>query len=155
MMTYSEDWSLGYHEPRNPLGTDAAAHRHAKRLRYAIASGKSSSPDAVILMTGKSAQVEFFDENRRAILSFLFQEKKPDCLFLSMATHRVFSEDSDKPITAVTFTFQEDGSGYIREHDGTTKQTIVRQMAPSDVSHHWEPYPEFGRYEGLLRKERA
>ncbi|HEX6832169.1 MAG TPA: hypothetical protein VF132_01440 [Rudaea sp.] len=154
-MTYSEDWSLGSHEPRNPLSVDAAADRHAKRLRYAVAISNSSSPDAVILMTGKSAQVEFFDENRRAFLSFQFQEKKPDHLFLSMATHRVFSGGNDKPTTAVTFTFQEDGSGYVREYDGATKQTVVRQIGPSDVSHHWEPYPEFGRYEGLLRRERA
>jgi hypothetical protein len=28
-------------------------------------------------------------------------------------------------------------------------------MEPADVSHHWEPYPEFGHYEGLLRTERS
>lgn len=155
MMTYSEDWSLNYREARNPLTIESAAKYHQERRRYAVACGAGDFPVAVVLMTGKSAQIEFFDDSQRPYLSFQFQERKPNQLFLTMATHREFTSGSDKPASAVTFIFEEDGSGHIREYDGITMRTKVRTMERADVSQYWEPYPEFGHYEGLLRVERV
>jgi hypothetical protein len=154
MMSYSEDWSFNYHAAKNPLSAEEAARRHSARRRYAVASGAIDSPDAVILMTGNSALIEFFDDNRDDYLSLQFQEKRPGELFLSMATYRKF-RGGEKPISAVTFTFEEDGSGRIVEYDGATKGTKVRTVAPANVSLNWEPYPQFGQYEGLLRVERS
>ena len=110
-------------------------------------------PKAFIEFKRGYVGVEFLDASLRCYLSYTFQEVKPNRLFLTRATHREFDGASDRVKSGTTLYFKQDGGVTIITED-CDSQTHTREETRSDVSGNWEPYPEFGNYDSIVRVER-
>ena len=97
--------------------------------------------------------VGFLDDQLREYLSYQFQEKSPGRLFLTMATHREFADASDRVRKGTTYYFDPNGRVVIERKDFETREA-ERSESVAALEGNWESVPEFGRYEGVCRKER-
>lgn len=179
-MQYCETWFWAERSPTKPLTAAQARKRHENRQKYAVVVGGFAAPIAVIQLINDFVPVTFFDLLLRCVLDFHFEEMEPGKLRLTMATRRVHCEatpamaqrlqegrkhpdqpwgqflaDIDRVIDGRTITFKPDGSTYYRaSRHGDSR--ILRIPGPYfDASGQTEPYPEFGHYEHLLKRERG
>jgi hypothetical protein len=60
----------------------------------------------------------------------------------------------DQVLDGRTVVFKEDGSTIYRAGRHGDARQLVQPGPSRDVSKHWEPYPEFGEYEHLLKRDR-
>jgi hypothetical protein len=65
-----------------------------------------------------------------------------------------FLAEVDQVLDGRTVVFKEDGSTIYRAGRHGDARQLVQPGPPWDVSKHWEPYPEFGEYEHLLKRDR-
>ncbi|MCU6209476.1 hypothetical protein, partial [Enterobacter cloacae] len=72
---------------------------------------------------------------------------------LSMAVYRKYDGDTDIVINGTTYHFKEDGQTTIIE-DNVSENTSERSETYSDVAGNYDRFPEFGKYDSLIRKER-
>jgi len=126
---------------------------HESRHQYTVLAGDPVAPFAFIEIVNDYFGVGFLDQKLREDVSYQFQEKKSGKLFLTMATHREFDENTDQVIRGSTYIFDMDGKIHIEQTDfgAKTKET---SKSNADVSSNWEDYPEFGNYDAILKRER-
>lgn len=101
--------------------------------------------------------VLFLDDAGRNYLTYHFEEIEPKKnLFLSEIWYREFSNDETKDMDYyLYFVFDREGNASYRKYDEIEKKTIdYESNQPFDVSDLYEDYPEFGKYENLIRLER-
>jgi hypothetical protein len=103
----------------------------------------------------RSDCVGFLDPLLRDYLQYSFQEMNPSELFVSTATIREYDNDSDRLVMGKVLFIDSDGrvviDSYKCEPPGGVSKLIAQEERHTDVSDLWEPYPEFGNYEGLSR----
>jgi hypothetical protein len=96
----------------------------------------------------------FFDELVRLHLSYGFRTQPNGRLFLSDIVFHTFDDDSSNRLTTENSFFAPDGQYRMVINDfagAETRESLPRSI---DVTRHWEDYPEFGRYDHILRLER-
>jgi hypothetical protein len=153
-ISYSKGWFRAKKRPLEPWDEARARKAHDQREPYAATANAGGAPKIFLEFSGDYVGVGFLDPRLREDLSYQFQERKPSQLFLTMATYRVFDGDTDRVERGTTYVFQEDGRVSIVEED-FGKGSRSTKETHSDVSGNWEPYPAFGSYEGLIKRERA
>jgi hypothetical protein len=103
--------------------------------------------------------VNFLDSALRTYRDYSFGEEAPNRLFLSTARVPLFPNDTDDPDRATLFYFETSGHlaivRYVANADGVGSYIVSREERQVDVANNWEPYPEFGRYDGLARFDRG
>jgi len=157
-ITYCEQWSRHYSHPHLPLTEQQAAERHQKNKLYTALLGDPGRPRCFLEFSAyRSVCVEFLDASLRSLRDYSFQEKRPNELFLSGATIRQFSGDSPEPNWGDVYHFEVDGRLIVEHYEVTPRATtlISSEETTTDVGHNWEPYPEFGQYEGLAQLDRG
>jgi hypothetical protein len=89
-------------------------------------------------------------------MDYVFYEVEPNRLFLKKVQYWEFVGDTDEMRTSEKYSFTQDGGLTIEEAD-ILKNVIETKEATQtvDVSGNYEAYPEFGRYEALIKKERG
>jgi hypothetical protein len=134
---------------------EQARQAHTKNEAYTVLVGNTERPTAVIDIAPSTnfVGVTFLDDLQREYLSYNFKILEPNQLFLSMATHREFTKDSDKV---------DSGSSYIFNLDG--KLAIMKQSinpinleefeSTIDISGNYEIFSNFDEYDHLLKIER-
>ncbi len=157
-INYCTQWSRGRKRFHQPMTEAQARETHQKGKLYTAVLGDPQRPDCFLEFSAyRSVAVEFLDALQRTYLNYSFQEleARPNELFLSMACIRELSEHSDGSIRGPVCFFKPDGQLVIHHTEynpATRKDRIVaEEELRTDVSGHWEPYPEFGHYEGLSR----
>jgi hypothetical protein len=157
-VTYCEQWSRHYSYPHTPLTQEQARKRHEKGKLYTALVGDPARPCCFLEFSEfRSVCVEFLDGWLRSIRAYSFQEKRPGDLFLSAATLRQFAAGAANPHWGDIYYFDEDGRMVIHRAEITPKATTIvsREETTTDVSHNWEPFPEFGQYQGLAAFDRG
>ena len=109
-------------------------------------------------------RANFFDEFNRIYMAYtfmgndnLFEWRKNygNKLLLEEITFWEFEGATDKMVKITDHIFKPDGSFHMIERDLVTNEQIDSEAKNKiDVSANWEDYPEFGKYESLIRKER-
>jgi hypothetical protein len=158
--TYCEQWSRGYKEPRKPLTTEQAKHRHENGKLYTALFGDTSRPKCFLEFSEfRSVAVEFLDPALRTYRDYSFQEKKPGWLFLSVIRIPGFPNDTAEPNRATVYYVETDGHVAIVRYEayptGVGSYIAGREERTLDVTNNWEPFPEFGHYKGLARFDRG
>jgi hypothetical protein len=159
-VTYCEQWSRHYSHPHKPLTEKQARERHRQGKLYTALLG---DPAHCFLEFSafRSVCVEFLDEALRSVLLYSFQEKQPNSLFLSEAIIRRYDADpqanSGYPNSADLYDFDVDGRLIIRHSVITPRATtrVGEEETTTDVTQNWEPFPEFGCYDGLATRDRG
>lgn len=98
--------------------------------------------------------VNFFDGKTREYMTYEFRPRDGK-LFLENVMFFEFDGDTTKVARREDIRFDPNGATSTLVTDfitGEQQKSAPRQV---DVSGNWEPYPEFGKYESLLRLERS
>ena len=151
---YCRSWFRARKRATDMCDEGRARSAHDSRQLYTALLGSATAPSCFVEFNMDYAGVEFLDHLLREGLTYAFQEKRPEKLYLSMATERKFDGDTDKVIWGITYYFDEDGHVAIEEEDFVA-DTLTKAETYLDVSANWEPYPEFGEYESITRKDRV
>ncbi|EPJ3208758.1 hypothetical protein JGC44_01795 [Salmonella enterica subsp. enterica serovar Derby] len=158
---YCKQWSAGYKEPMNPLSENEAKKKHSHGMPYTALIGSDVKPSHVIQVTKNAGwiSVGFLDEELREYLLYSFKVLDDERLFLSMAVHREFAEIEGEGAgflnvsNGTTYIFKEDGSAVVRE-EHFNPYKLGESQTTVDVTGNYDQFPEFGKYDSLIRKER-
>lgn len=131
-----------------------ARKAHGSRHPYTVLAGDPNFPECVAEVINDYIGVEFLDADLRVYLSYQFQELEPGRVFLTMATHRTFQENTSIVASGTTYFFKPNGIVDIEDQDFVT-ETISTRQTKADVSGNWDTYPVFGEYVSLLKAERT
>ncbi|MCS4533016.1 hypothetical protein [Neisseria montereyensis] len=141
---------------------DVAKHHHTNGLLYDFCAFNENSqyPYAYVTISmGKPhIGVNFIDNSCRKYLSYHFRkaEKQEDQLFLREVWFYDFSsEDVEEEDSRIHFVFDEEGNVNYRVYDSINQKTMdYESKEPFDISNLYEPYPEFDKYDSVLKIER-
>ena len=159
-ISYCTQWSRQNHRPHDSLTEAQARTAHEKRKLYTVLVGNHLKPDCFLEITAfRSICVEFLDATLRTYLTYSFQEKRPNELFISMSRRPQFPNNLDPPDRATVLFFETDGQLAIVRHeanpDGIGSKIVDRETRVVDVTYNWERYPRFGDYAGLATRDRC
>lgn len=153
MIEYCKKWILGQARAAGLLSEEAAFGLHASRQPYWALIGASASPTEAISLDGGDVAVYFLDEDRRPHFLYSFEEVSEGRLFLSQIMFYEYDDGGARPTRTVVMKFSPDGTMDISEMD-KKKGELVEKSGKVNASSHWEEYPAFGDYRGVLRRER-
>lgn len=137
----------------DPMPEAEARRRHRTRQFYEAVLIEGGHPEHVVSVYDDHVLVDFFDLQRRCYLEYQFRECKPGRLFLTHATYREFTNETDDPSSMKSLVFEENGDIYMIDEDFVAG-TAVESETNYDPAANWDDYPEFGNYAHLCREER-
>jgi len=140
---------------------EIARDNHAKRLGYEVSIFEDEAdefPHCYITIMPKNNHlgVNFMDGEGRNYLKYLFNEvevgKK---LFLREVWYYQYKEGADNEDYRLHFVFDEKGNIALRKYDEIAQKAIDYEGKQAlDVSNLYEEYPDFGKYNDVLKLER-
>lgn len=176
-MEYCDSWFWSDRSPTDILTEAEARARHAKREEYTAVLGGFEHPLFVVEVVNDFVPVSFFDAMFRSTLVYHFEEIEPGRLFMTMAVRRrycpatdamvarmmagrktpdqpwaQFLADSDRVIEGTSLAFKMDNSVLKQYEHFAAPYDFQESRFQWDTSVLWEPYPEFGCYEHLLKR---
>jgi hypothetical protein len=158
----------GYNKTRYSLKKDksvqlleeGARNAHENGLIYFVTIFENEKPYCFLEINKGFYRVCFLDAFFRKYMSYDFTDNfraiNPDKLFLSSITFWEFEGSTDKTLKNTDHIFKPDGTFLVIERHLVTNEQIESDAKNKiDVSMNWEEYPEFGKYDSLVRKERV
>ena len=88
------------------------------------------------------------------MLTYAFQELAPGRLFLTMATHRQFIDDTDAVAEGTSYLFERDGT-LIMRRERFHPHRIESATSTCDIMGNYSDVHQFGCYDDLIRVERG
>jgi hypothetical protein len=154
-ITYGKSWFRAKQRITEVWDERRAREAHLSKQPYA-AYFNTEECRYFVEMNGNSAAVGMLDLFGREYISYQFQEKELQRLFLTMAVHREFQDDTHVVLRGTILVFKPDGQ-VILEQEDFAKHTKLTGPAENaiDVSQNWEPYPSFGDYSSIARINRG
>lgn len=157
---YCTQWSRYDKRPWDTITEAEARQAHQQGKLYTALLGSATTPHCFLEFTEfRAVGVEFLDLALRTYFDYSFQEKRPGELFISMSRRPEFPNRVDRPDRATVLYFKTDGrvviARYMSNPDDVGSKMIGREEQIVDVSRNWEPYPEFGDYQGLATLDRG
>ena len=159
-ISYCRQWFRHNKCPTDMLTAAQAQTAHANGKLYTVLVGDPLRPNCFLEFSAfRSVCVEFLDSALRTYFHYSYQEKRPNDLFISMSRRPEFPNDVDPPDRATVLFFKTDGRleivRYKANANGVGSQIVGKEEQIVDVSRNWEPYPEFGDYQGLATLDRG
>jgi hypothetical protein len=152
-ISYGKKWFLYKRCFTEQWKESQAAEAHAKRVPYAVAIRKDNGNITVVDARGDYFGVDFLDVFGRDFICYQFQEIEAGRLFLTMATHREFEDNTDRVKLGTSYIFKPNGMVIVETEDFSSSH-ITKKQIQVDVNGNWELYPNFGDYRSLTRVER-
>lgn len=158
---YCKEWSVGYKELIDLYDEKKAFEKHEAGDPYTVLIGSDSSPSCFIHVTKNAGwvSVSFLDKELKEYLLYSFKIINDNALFLSMAVYREFAENEGEGAgilnvsRGTTYIFNEDGNTVVREEQ-FNPHLLEESQTVADVSGNYDLFPEFGRYDSLIKIER-
>lgn len=137
------------------LSNGEAKARHKGSEPYVVLVGSESHPSCFVemVLNKNMVGVGFLDDLLREYLTYQFQRVDASRLFLTMATYRKFDGVQDKPVSAETYIFREDGELVMRRKKIGTIE-VVETTSRFDPIGNYECVPEFGKYSEVIKLKR-
>ncbi len=138
---------------------EIASKNHEDGLLYEVTILEDNKPIVFLEINHQNEfiDVNFIDEEGRNYLNYHFIEVEPKKkLFLREVWYYYFSNaETNNDDSRVHFVFDPEGNVAYREYDNINEKGSDYEINEfSDVESLYEPYPEFGNYEGLTKLER-
>ena len=158
--SYCTQWSRYRKRPHQVISETEARRRHREGILYTALLGDKDRPYCFLEFSAfRSVCVEFLDAALRTYMHYSFQEERPGELFISTSNRPEFPNDVDEPDRATVLYFQTDGQldivRYVANADGIGSRKVGAETRIVNVTRNWEPYPEFGDYQGLATLDRG
>ncbi len=150
---YCKYWSRNERLPIQVWNLEKARKAHEDRSLYTVVIGDNEHPKCFIELAKGFAVVSFLDNFFREYLVYQFKEVETNKLFLVMALHRDYVDDTPELLKATTYNFSQDGLINIRKRCFNTDNLEVSSIK-SEVFSNYENYPEFGDYDSISKPER-
>jgi hypothetical protein len=148
-------WSAGHKRIVNERTEAEAKQLHDARDYYNVFVEDDGKPYCYIRINNDFFSVMFLDDLQRDGMNYTFSEKQPGKIFLKQVQGWKYQADTDKKMESIIFYFDEDGKVTIRNADLVSNEVrIFESKQHLDVSSFYEPYPEFGKYEHLIKADR-
>ena len=145
---------------KGEITVEEIAHKnHNDGLLYEVTILEDDRPINFLEITHKNnfIGVQFIDEEGRNYLTYHFKEiESKKVVFLREVWYYYFpNEEATNEDYRLHFVFDQEGNAAYRKYDEINKKTIdYETKEPLNVSGLYESYPEFGKYEGLIKVER-
>jgi len=152
---FCDGWFIGQ-KRATELWTEQQARKvYEENGLYTVLIDSAERPYCFINITKAKGFVGvcFLDKSLRNYLDYKFKEIEPGRLFLSTAIHRTFDGDTDKVARGDSWIFKPDGKVHMRK-EYFNPHKLETADTTADVSCNYSPFPEFGEYDDLVRKER-
>lgn len=150
---YCDEWSDIKKKPWNLFDEHTAYLHHQQKRPYTAIVTENEKLEYVVYVTKEWVCVGFYDELTRKYLSYDFEIKSGDKLFLKAAMYREYDGKANKEINSMIIAFHEDGNMVMEKRDYLTGSVEERE-AKGSLKENWDVFPEFGQYLHLCREER-
>ena len=151
-----------YSRRKNKEGLLELASREAhekKRSYYATILNDDETPFCFLECNDGYFYVGFLDEKLRVYMSYKYDDdyapnKK---LFLQTVSYFEFDKETGSQIGATDYLLKPDGSFFILIHRAGKREELIpeKPLSPEVVKHLWVDYPEFGKYDELIKIDRV
>ncbi len=151
-------------EKDEQLLLEAAKYAHDNQLLYYVTIFENEKPYCYLEINKGFYRVNFLDQYCRTYMAYTFlgtddiaywRKDYGNRLLLETIMFWEFEGSTDKMLKITDHIFKPDGSFHITERNLiTNEQTDSEAKNKIDVSANWEDYPEFGKYDSLIRTER-
>ena len=153
---YTKGWFRHQKRCLQEFSKEEALNLYNKKQPFSvIITEKNDKPFCFINFNNKFIYVGFLDEQNREYLGYAFWEYQDNRIFLKEAQYWEYDEETDKKLASTRYRFTPEGEFGIENKNNETRE-VVRRYAENkiDVSVLWENYPEFGKYDNMLKIER-
>jgi hypothetical protein len=139
---------------------EAAKYAHENGLIYFVTILENEKPFCFLEINKGFYSVNFLDDSLRVFMAYSFygnnyDETYKDKLFLGQIYFWEFKGTTDEMTKITDCRFKSDGSFHTIERNLVTNEQIDSEAKNKiDVSSNWEEYPDFGKYDSLIRRER-
>jgi len=152
-ISYCDRWSNVSKEPFNIFDADKARQNHLKKELYTAIIVDNGKVINTVEITNKYITVAFMNENINPYLFYNFNVKENGDIFLTAAYYYSYDEKSNKKTKFMAFSYKENGYIVMEMNDFIKNEREERDLY-DDVTPNWDKFPEFGKYDHLIRKER-
>lgn len=151
-LTYCDRWNKLMTEPMSAFDEVEARRRHEAGELYTAISWVDDRPDAFVEVRFETAYVgcKFLDEQLRIVLTYRFDRLSVDRMFL--VETRYYNPDDRSQHE--TMRFDVDGSMKRKLASTEFLEVADTPLAGDELAILYEPVPQFGQYESVLRRER-
>jgi hypothetical protein len=154
MTYYCERWGLRKKSAARHISCEEAKRRHLDGEPYvAVVTDDNERPEYVVTVTVGSVSVRFLDSESRSSLMYSFRQLDDEKLFLTQATWWSYDGVSEACNEKIMFTMSRDGRVFVTVFDSSGTEIEERETIAS-VDGNWEPFPSFGEYDSLFKRER-
>jgi hypothetical protein len=155
-VTYCKGWLRPKKKRAKTYTTEEAKDLYNSNKIYYATFENGDKVLQFIAHNGNFFYVGFLDTQQREYLKYQFQlSNDTGKLFLEEAQYWEYEFDTDKKIKTEIFQFTEDGKVTIHKVDIPTREGVkLTSIEPIDISGFYEDFPEFGKYDRLIRKDR-
>ncbi len=150
---YSKGWFRAKKKSVAMYAEEEAKQRHDNKDLYCVLVDDVIEPYAFIEINNDFYGVCFLDNKLRENLIYQFVLQANGKLFLQTAVYREYKGDTDKIVSATSYTFKPSGETKITKVNLVNNKKTESDIT-SNVESNWESLPNFGEYDNLLKVER-
>ena len=144
-------WWIHKKEPKNIITEQEAMKRHNAGKQYTALLLENNKIKNVVEIVNSHVLVSFVDENLNSFLTYDFLKKFENRLFLKGATYIEYK--NGVKIESMDYNFFENGNVAMARYNFLSNEFEERE-GQFNVDSNWDRYPEFGKYDHLLKIER-
>jgi hypothetical protein len=153
-ISYFTHWDRDNKVAKGKLTEKEAIKFHKNKDKYYAIIDDPDRPTHFIEIEGDFYAVGFYDEILREYLTYAFQASgKEGFLFLTDVIFRDYHQDSGHRTSASAYHFSQNGTAHVTNTDYIENESEEFDVM-YDSDKNYEPIPEFGKYDSLLRTER-
>lgn len=154
-ITYTKGWFRHQKRWLKEFSKEEAQSLYNKRQSFTVVIEKENKPFCFVIFNNRFVYVGFLDEQRREYLGYEFQEYQDNKIFLKEVQYWEYEGETDNKLTSTRYRFTPEGELGIENRNNTTGEVVRKYTEDKvDVSVLWENYPEFGKYDDIIKTER-
>lgn len=158
-VTYCELWSAHLRAPVGQMSEQTARKLDSQGKPYNVVIGDPSAPDSEVQVRWKNAylSVSFIDDAGRTHAKYDFRKTDEQRLFLSEVTVWTYPEGARLKSEAARvedILFKPNGYSRKRVNDSSSDNIEISEYTDISMDSNWEPIPQFGEWDSVIRYER-
>ena len=152
---HCKGWSLRRKYPNQPYSETEAEKLYQGRKPFGVVIERKDKPFCFIDFNNQFIYVGFLDKYQRNYLGYEFSEIQNNRIFLKEVDFWEYEGETDNKLTSNRYRFTPEGEFGIENTNNQTREKVRRYAENKiDVSILWENYPEFGKYDNIIKIER-
>ena len=152
-LVYCDKWSITGKKPWNIIDSKKAQECHNNKISYSVLIKERGRITHVIEVGNKFIAVDFMTDFLKPYLCYIFDVKDNNKLFLKSAYFTEHDNKTKESLIKIFFRFTENGYTVMERINIQTGESEERE-SQGEVDSNWDIFPDFGKYERILKKDR-